>query len=254
VLNTTSHGPFAWSVIGHTTDEEYQSDAITVGLNLSCYLLRLTRAGEKWEIENINIPVLAGGVVGIPMYLVAEEVRPAAQYAAFRNLAKGKKHFSALIDLTASMSPWLEVNAHMRCIEAVSAVAATVTRKYLSVSLNGLVSVEVEPGSAGRALLTSEIKSLVSHNLVSKPLHSLIPELISKLEADSVLYVISDEVPAILPEAIAQLEAKQVTLNLILLGNDSVLPRIPWSKNLNVNAIGDVDIDTPVEKILDAMA
>ena len=254
VLNTTSHGPFAWSVIGHTTDEEYQSDAIIVGLNLSCYLLRLTRAGEKWEIENINIPVLAGGVVGIPMYLVSEEVRPAAQYAAFRNLAKGKKHFSALIDLTASMSPWLEVNAHMRCIEAVSAIAATVTRKYLSVSLNGLVSVEVEPGSEGRALLNSEIKSLVSHNLVSKPLHSLIPEMISELETDSVLYVISDEIPAILPETISQLETKKVALNMILLGNDSVLPRLAESEYLKVSAVGDVERDTPVEKVLDAMA
>jgi hypothetical protein len=142
----------------------------------------------------------------------------------------------------------------MRCIEAVSAIAATVTRKYLSVSLNGLVSVEVEPGSEGRALLNSEIKSLVSHNLVSKPLHSLIPEMISELETDSVLYVISDEIPAILPETISQLETKKVTLNMILLGNDSVLPRLAESEYLKVSAVGDLERDTPVEKVLDAMA
>lgn len=254
VLNTTSHGPFAWSVVGHTTDDEFQSDAITVGLNLSCYLLRLTRSGDKWEIENINIPVLAGGVAGVPMYLVTEEVRPAAQYAAFRNLAAGKKNFTALIDLTASMAPWLQANAHMICMEAVSAVAATVTRKHVPVSLNGLKTVEVEPGLTGQNFLQSEIKALVSHNLVSKPLHSLIPDMVSNLDNESVIYVISDEVPAILPKTIALLEEKKISLNLIVLGADSVIPRLQDSESIKVSAAGDVDRETPVEKILDAMA
>jgi len=253
VLNTNQHGPFAWSVLGHTTDESYQSDAITVGLNRRCYLLKFSKTGEKWELENVNIPVLASGAVGVPLYLVADEVRPAAQYAAFRNLAGDRKHFLALIDLTASMAPWLHQNAHLVCIEAISAISATVTRKFLPVSLNGFKAIEIEAGAQGRALLQAEIKNLTAKNLISQPLHHLIPEFIEQMESKSILYVISDEVPVISPKTIQSLEAADIELNLVLLGNDSVVPRLQESKSLKVCRAGDVDLHTPVEKVLDAL-
>ena len=254
VLNTNEHGPFAWSVQGHTTDEDFQSDAIIVGLNLRCYLLKFTRAGNKWDIENVNIPVLASGTVGVPLYLVSEEVRNAAQYAAFRNLARDRKHFAALIDLTASMAPWLQQNAHLVCIEAISAVSATVTRKFLRVSLNGLRDVEIEAGSAGRAMLQSEIRSLTAKNLSSQPLHSLIPELIKKMDSHTALYVVSDEIPAIMPATVAMLEEKDIDLNLVLIGQDSIVPRLPVSERLRISKVGDVVNNTPVEKVLDALS
>lgn len=254
VLNTNEHGPFAWSVLGHTTDEDFQSDAIIVGLNLRCYLLKFTRTGDKWDLENVNIPVLASGTVGVPLYLVSEEVRGAAQYAAFRNLARDRKQFVALIDLTASMSPWLQQNAHLVCMEAISAVSATVTRKFLPVSLNGLRDVEIEAGSAGRAILQQEIRSLTSKNLVSQPLHSLIPELIKTMDSKTVLYVISDEIPAIMPDTVKTLEEKDVDLNLVLIGQDSIVPRLTESPRLRVSKVGDVLNNTPVEKVLDALS
>ena len=254
VLNTSAHGPFAWSVIGHNTDEAYQSDAITVGMNLSCYLLRLTRSGDKWELENINIPVLASGTIGVPLYLVSEEIRPLAQYAAFRNIARDRKNFFALIDLTASMSPWLAENAHLICMQAISAVSATVTRKFLPVSLNGLKSVEIEAGSAGQQELQAQIRNLTSQNLVSSPLHSLIPKLVKDLGEKSELFVISDEVPFISPEVIEILEAKDIDLNLLLLGDDAIIPKLASSSKIRVSAAGDVTEETPVEKILDVLS
>jgi len=254
VLNTNSHGPFAWSLEGNQTTESYQSDSIAVGMNRSCYLLRLTRVGEKWQVENVNIPVLASGTIGIPSYQIPEEIRDLALYAAYRDLAKDRLHFNALIDLTASMSPWLQQDAHLSCISAVTSISATVTKKYVSASLNGLKVLEIEPGKAGLDELQDQIRNLTSQNLKSLPLHSLIPKLTDELAPKSVLFVISDEVPVIKQETVTQLEQRDVELNLLLLGNDAVIPRLPESRNLVVSLVGDVDPSTPIESILDCIA
>ena len=254
VLNSNSHGPFAWSLEGNQTTESFQSDSIAVGMNRSCYLLRLTRAGEKWQVENVNIPVLASGTIGIPSYQIPEEIRDVALYAAYRDLAKDRLHFSTLIDLTASMSPWLQHNAHLSCVSAVTAISATVTKKYPSVSLNGLKVLDIEPGKAGLGQLQDEIRTLTSQNLRSLPLHSLIPKLTAELPPKSVLFVVSDEVPVIKQETVNQLEQRDVELNLLLLGNDAIIPRLPQSKKLVVSRLGDIEPNTPVESILDSIA
>lgn len=255
-INSRENAFVSWS-LRSPAGVEYQIDGLGLGRGASLQILELRTLG----------PGLAEVVARnqIPGYeqddsvdnRLPQLVREAQMVAKSFELGNGFDSVVGIVDTTASMREQLNNGTVHRVLEAIRGVSSSISNAPFSAFFAGIpLPAEIWPTTDIPSLAASYASRFDKSFIQIPPLLELVPEILSGVRDNSLVYVVSDCWFYISQRTISLLEAKKCQLVVVqLLESSSDFHQIRFSHpRVETRPLLGFSSQTPVTKVLQGLA